>query len=116
MHIGEIISFVTSACKKYMKQSLLGKSKLIIKLGEWRSAPEMLLETVVDMSCNEDSIRASTAAHQQVSCVAYDTELTLRDPSPGNVLSVYHVKNKNSSFVSQSSESQFVNGTGTEAG
>ena len=43
-------------------------------------------------------------------------ELTLRDPSPGNVLSVYYVKNKNSSFVSQSSEAQFVNGVGTEAG
>ena len=43
-------------------------------------------------------------------------ELTLRDPSPGNVLSVYCVKNKNSSFVSQSSKAQFVNGTGTEAG
>ena len=58
------------------------KPKLTIKLGEGGSAPEMLVETVVDMSCNEDSIRASTTAHQQVSCVAYDSRIDLERSKP----------------------------------
>ena len=42
----------------------------------------MLVETFVDMSCNEDSIPASTAAHQQVSCVAYDRRIDLERSKP----------------------------------